>query len=184
MSRKNVLKSIIIIMAAGCLALFIILNNLWNKIQYSVEKIDDKYIVSISNDQGEIIYKGAYALQPVISKTGESTFMVTVGKGDSRTTKFINKKTGIVSDGFENISACNEKIVIYGTYESDKLKIIIRDIYDKNKYYEEIIDTFPNVAVGSYIIKDAQIYSNGSIDLTYYVDDDWTEKKKVVFWDE
>ncbi|MCI8508897.1 MAG: hypothetical protein HFJ06_10090 [Lachnospiraceae bacterium] len=128
MRRKNVLKSTIIIMAVGCLVSFIILNYLWNKMQYKVEKIDDQYIVSINNDQGEIIYKDAYTLEPVISKIGGSTFMVTVGKGDSWNTKFINKKTGIVSEGFENISACNEKIVIYGTYESDKLKIIIRDI--------------------------------------------------------
>ena len=41
----------------------------------------------------------------------------------------------------------------------------------------EGIDTFPNVAVGLYIIKDAQILDEHSVDLTYYVGDEWKEKE-------
>lgn len=43
-----------------------------------------------------------------------------------------------------------------------------------------MIDTFPNVAVGSYIIKDAQILDEHSVDLTYYVGDEWKEKEKII----
>ncbi len=73
--------------------------------------------------------------------------------------------------------------MVYGIYEDEQLKIVIRDIYDKDKVYKEVIDTFPNVAVGSYIIKDAQIIDEHSVDLTYYVGDAWEEKEEVVVLD-
>lgn len=95
--------------------------------------------------------------------------MVTIGFGDAWTTKFINGKTNRISDSFVNISAYNEELVVYGIYEDGQLKIIIRNIYDKEAAYEEVVDEFPNVAVGSYIIKDAQIIDNHSVHLTYYV---------------
>lgn len=106
--------------------------------------------------------------------------MVTVGRGDSWTNKFINGKTNRISDSFENISAYDGQLVVYGIYEDEQLKIVIRDIYDKEKVYKEVIDTFPNVAVGSYIIKDARIIDGNSVHLTYYVGNEWEEKEKVI----
>lgn len=89
-----------------------------------------------------------YYVEPVISKVGKNTIMVTVGRGDFWISTFINGKTGDVSEGFENISGCSEKLVVYGTFEEGKIKIIIRDIYNKEQVYKEIIEEFPNIAVG------------------------------------
>lgn len=94
---------------------------------------------------------------------------------------FINGKTGNVSKSFENVSGYNEKLVVYAIYEEGNLKIIIRDIYNKDKVYKEIIDEFPNVAVGSYIIKDAQVINNHLVYLNYYLGNDWKEEKKFIF---
>lgn len=129
---------------------------------------------------GEKIYENVYELEPSIIQVGKDTILIRIGRGDSWTTKFINGKTNRISDSFENISAYNEQLVVYGIYEDEQLKIVIRDIYDKDKIYKEVFDTFPNVAVGSYIIKDAQIIDEHSVQLTYYVGDEWEEKEKLI----
>ena len=78
-------------------------------------------------------------------------------------------------------TAYNEKIVVYAIYEEGNLKIIIRDIYNKDEVYKEIIDEFPNIAVGSYIIKDARVINNHLVYLNYYLGNDWKEKKNFIF---
>lgn len=178
-SKSNFVKGKTVIVVICCLLLCTILKLAPNKMKYSIIKKNDNYTVLVSNGEGEMVYKDFYNLEPVISKVGKNTIMITVGKGDLKVSKFVNGKTGRVSDTFENVSAFSEKLVVYGIFESGKLKIVIRDIYDKEKTYKEIIDTFPNVAVGSYIIKDAKIISNHLVYLNYYVNDG-QEKKKIV----
>jgi len=145
-------KHVFIIMAICCLLLFIVIKSIPDPMSYSVEKDEDHWNVSIKGRNGETIYEESYELEPVITKIGRNTIMVTVGRGDLWISIFVNGKTGNVSNGFENISACNEKLVVYGTYQEGEMKIIIRDIYDESKIYKEITDDFPPVAVGSYII--------------------------------
>lgn len=169
---KRKLASIIIIICCLVFALKFIPH----KVSYSVEMNQDGYIVSVIDIHGKLIYEEFYQLEPVVSEVGDYTVMVTAGKGDSIVFKFINGKTGRISDNFENISTYNEQLVVYGIYEDEKLKIVIRDIYDKDIIYKEITDTFPNVAVGSYIIKDAEILSDCLVHITYYTGDDWKEK--------
>ncbi|MBD5494783.1 MAG: hypothetical protein HDR12_10515, partial [Lachnospiraceae bacterium] len=160
-----------------------ILNLVPCKMSYNVEEVNNKYVVSITNNHGKTIYENTYNAYPIILQVGENTVSVTIGAGDYWTTKFINGKTNRISDYFENISACSEQLVVYGIYEDGELKIVIRDIYDKEKVYKEIIDTFPVVAVGSYLIKDAQIIDDHTVHLTYYVNNDWEEKEEIVFLD-
>ena len=179
-SKKGI---VITLIAVCCLMAFAIFMLLSNKISYTVEEVNGTYNVSANNRWGKRIYENAYGAEPIIMQVDKDTILIRTGKGDSWITKFINGKTNRVSDNFENISAYNGQLVVYGIYEDEQLKIVIRDIYDKDKVYKEVIDTFPNVAVGSYIIKDAQIIDEQSVDLTYYVGDEWEEKEEVVALD-
>ena len=176
-SKKGIVITLIVI---GCLIVFIILMSSSNKISYSVEEVNGNYNVSVNNRWGKSIYENVYGVDPIIMQVDEDTILIRTGGGDSWTTKFINGKTNRVSDNFENISAYNGQLVVYGIYKDEQLKIVIRDIYDKDKIYKEVIDTFPNVAVGSYIIKDAQIIDEHSVQLTYYVGDEWEEKEEDI----
>lgn len=179
-SKKGIVITLIVVCCLMAFAIFMILSN---KISYTVEEVNGTYNVSVNNRCGKRIYENAYGVEPIIMQVDKDTILIRTGKGDSRITKFINGKTNRVSDNFENISAYNGQLVVYGIYEDEQLKIVIRDIYDKDKVYKEVIDTFPNVAVGSYIIKDAQIIDEHSVDLTYYVGDEWEEKEEVVLLD-
>lgn len=179
-SKKGIVITLIVVCCLMAFAIFMILSN---KISYTVEEVNGTYNVSVNNRCGKRIYENAYGVEPIIMQVDKDTILIRTGKGDSRITKFINGKTNRVSDNFENISAYNGQLVVYGIYEDEQLKIVIRDIYDKDKVYKEVIDTFPNVAVGSYIIKDAQIIDEYSVDLTYYVGDEWEEKEEVILLD-
>ena len=179
-SKKGI---VITLIAVCCLMAFAIFMLLSNKISYTVEEIDGTYEVIVNNRWGKRIYENVYGVEPIIMQVDKDTLLISTGRGDSWITKFVNGKTNRVSDDFENISAYNGQLVVYGIYEDEQLKIVIRDIYDKDKVYKEVIDTFPNVAVGSYIIKDAQIIDEHSVDLTYYVGDEWEEKEEVVLLD-
>lgn len=179
-SKKGIVITLIVVCCLMAFAIFMILSN---KISYTVEEVNGTYNVSVNNRCGKRIYENAYGVEPIIMQVDKDTILIRTGKGDSRITKFINGKTNRVSDNFENISAYNGQLVVYGIYEDEQLKIVIRDIYDKDKVYKEVIDTFPNVAVGSYIIKDAQIIDEHSVDLTYYVGDEWKEKEEVILLD-
>ena len=179
--KKIISKKNIAIMFVCCFIFWMLLNSAPNKMSYTVEKEDDSYIVSVFNPHGEKIYEEQYGVEPAISKVGKNTVMVTVGAGNWWQSRFINGKTEGISDWFGQIAAYSEQLVVYGTYEDNKLKIIIRDIYDKDKIYKEITDSFPQVAVGSYLVKDAQILNDHLVYLRYYIDDEWTEKGKFVF---
>ena len=179
-SKKGIVITLIV---ACCLMAFAIFMLLSNKISYTVGEVNGTYNVSVNNRWGKRIYENAYGVEPIIVQVDKDTILIRTGKGDSWITKFINGKTNRVSDNFENISAYNGQLVVYGIYEDEQLKIVIRDIYDKDKVYKEVIDIFPNVAVGSYIIKDAQIIDEHSVDLTYYVGDEWEEKEEVILLD-
>lgn len=155
MLKKEIFKKkkiIIQIIVICCFIWMITLESLPNRMTYSIEEQGDMYFLSISDNQGKKIYENQYYAYPIVLKVGKNTIRIVTGKGDCRQSQFINGKTGSISDYFENVSGYNEKLVVYAIYEEGNLKIIIRDIYNKDESYKEIIDEFPNVAVGGGIL--------------------------------
>lgn len=178
--KKRTIPIAVVIMVI-VLLLFLIIKISSGKVTYSVDMRDNTYIVSIYSGEGNKIYENTYRIEPIISIIGKDTVVITSGRGDLWNTRFVDGKTGRVSDIYENVSAYNEEIVVYAIYEEGKIKIIIRDIYDKDKLYKEVNDSFPNVAVGSYVIEDAQIVNDQLVYLKYYVGDDGEEKEEYIY---
>lgn len=152
-----------------------------NPMAYRMEEAGGEYRVSVYNYKGEMLYKDAYLREPRITPVGKHTMMVTEGAGDACSSIFINEKTGEISEAYDVAAACSEQLIVYGTYEDGQMKIIIRNIYDKDKCYKEITDTFADTAVGHYLIKDAEIIGDFWVCITYYVDD-WEEKSIRLFF--
>lgn len=181
--KKKIITQIIVIC---CFIWMIILEALPNRMTYSIkEQGDNMYFLSVSDNQGEIIYENQYYAGPIVSKVGKNTIKIVSGLGDGRQYRFINGKTGSISNYFEGVCGCNEKLVVYATYNEGSIKVIIEDIY-KDEVYKEIIDDFIPTAVPSYAIKDVQIINNHLVYLRYYVGDSaiWREREekgKLVF---
>lgn len=178
-NNKKLKKKIIIqIIGICCFIWMITLEAIPNRMTYSIEEQGDMYDLSISDNQGKIIYENQYYGYPIVSKVGKNTMRIVAGKGDVRQYRFINGKTGSKSDYLENVCGCNEKLVVYATnYNEGSIKIIIGDIY-KDEVYKEIIDDFIPTAIPSYAIKDVQIINNHLVYLRYYVGDSaiWQER--------
>ncbi len=181
MLKKIISKKNIIMALVCCLIFWMLLNSVPNKMSYTVEEGDDSYIVSVFNPHGEKIYEEQYRVEPVISKVGKDTVMITVGKGDWHQSKFINGKTGRISEWFDDVKECSEQLVVNCVYKDNRFKIIIRDIYDKDKTYKEITDSFSEAAVGKYLVKDIEIINDHLVYLRYYIGDDWEEKGRLIF---
>ena len=171
---------VVIIIAVCCMALLIVLKSASNKMEYNKVKEGDNYLVSINDSNGEMIYEDLYRAEPIISEVGKNTIMVEIGAGNTSNSIFINGKTGKVSDFFPDVVAYNEKLVVYPIFENGELKIIIRDIYDKNNVYEEITDAFSETAVGLYDVKEAKVINDHQVYLNYYIGDDRKEKERLI----
>lgn len=190
--KKTGTKKIVIIAAIViicCILAFIVARLMPNQTTYRTEENqmtyhmeqtgEESYKVSVYNRKGEMLYEDEYLREPQITQVGEHTMMVTVGAGDACSSIFINEETGEISEAYDVAAAYSEQLIVYGTYEDGQMKIIIRDIYDKDKCYKEITDTFADTAVGHYLIKDAEITDDSSVNITYYIGD-WEEKSTVV----
>ena len=147
---------------------------------FMLEKTDMGVILSIWDKQDMEICSVKYMGDVKIIKISEDTLLVINGKGDWRQYTFINIATGEISDTFNDVSAWNEQKVVYAIYENDAIKIVVQDIYDKDKYYMEVVRDFPIVAVPHYVIKSAKFIRNRKIILEYYVGEDWNEKKETI----
>lgn len=179
--RKRIMfrkKYVVFIIAICCFIIMIALQFVPDQMLYSIKEDGNHWIVSIKDRNGETVYEDSYEVEPVISEIGKNTIMITAGRGNAWTSRFVNGKMGKVSDSFENVSACNENLVVYAAYKEGEMKIIIRDIYDESKTYKEITDNFPDVAVGSYIIKEAKVINHYLVYIEYYAGSDWKETKK------
>ena len=58
-------------------------------------------------------------------------------------------------------------------YEDGMMKIIVQDIFDKNKFHLEVIRDYAPVAVGRYMIIDAEFSDDTTLCLEYYSGEEW-----------
>ena len=78
-SKKYIIIAILVICPLIVLA---VLSIVPGKMSYSVEEVNDKYVVSITNNYGKTIYEYTYNAYPVISQIGENTVSVVIAAGD------------------------------------------------------------------------------------------------------
>ena len=82
---------------------------------------------------------------------------------------FVNISTGATSQPFQNVSAWNRHKVVYAAQENGITKIIVQDIYDREKYYLEIIRDYSPGAKPHRILKEAEFLNDSQLKLTYYI---------------
>lgn len=145
------------------------------------EKENYNYEVIIKQYNGKVIISEEYhALYPIVDVVGKDVLTLTLGRGDCWITRFINVKEGTVSEGFDNIVTYNAEKVVYPTYEDGVMKIIVQDIFDKEQYYLEIVREYAPVAVGRYMIVDAEFLDDDALYLEYYRGEEWEEVCEII----
>lgn len=145
------------------------------------EKENYNYEVIIKQYNGKVIISEEYHdLYPIVDVVEKDVLTLTLGSGDWWVTRFINVKDGSVSEEFGNIITYNADKVVYPAYEDGVMKIIVQDIFGKEQYYLEVIREYAPVAVGRYMIVDAEFLDDDALYLQYYRGEEWEEVCEVI----
>lgn len=150
---------------------------------YTCEETEEDYIyaVNIWDKNGNLLHNGEY-YDPYIKNIYEHIIFLVIGKGDYRLCTFFNVETGEISEAFDTVSAWNEEKVVYAIWEKDTglYKIIVQDIFDKEKYYREILRDYSKTAIPHFIITDAEFISGSQLKLEYLVGENQEVVQEVI----
>lgn len=154
---------------------------------YSISKEGDHSVLIVKDDQGNELYSDTFEtdLEPAVNAINQDTIEIIYGRGDWHQSIFINGRTGQVSPVIDDVYASDGKLAVHAGFIDGQMKIIIQDIYDGEKGYEEIIDDFPPVAVGNHLIQNVTFLDDDRIKISYYTGQDveangWTVKSVTV----
>jgi len=148
---------------------------------YTIYENNYEYKVVVRQYNGNVIIsEDTYNMEPIIKEVGDDMLTLTIGQGDWHITRFINVKEGTISEGFGNVEAYDSNKVVYPIYEDGTIKIVIQDIYDKDKYYREVIRDYAPVAVPKSMIIDIKFLDDLSLLLKYYSGEGWKEVSETI----
>lgn len=181
------MRKYILYILSGCCLLCIFAYLIWHKNNADISELytivndkEENFRLCIKSRRGKVIFNEEYIGEPEIGIIYDDTFLVRRGKGDWHSYTFINVVTGLVSEEFDDISAWNHEKVVYGTYENGIIKIIVRDIYDKEKYYLEILRDYAPVAVPHHVILNAEFINDAQLMLEYYVGENMEDVSEII----
>ncbi len=181
------MKKKIILLA--CVVFIVVIIVIFCRMKYDIsntytvnEKENYNYEVIIRQYNGKVIFTEEYDhTQPFIEVIGKDMITLEVSGGlGCRVTRFINVKDGDVSEKFGNVVANNSDKVVYPIFEDGIMKIIVQDIFDKNKFYLEVIRDYAPVAVGRDMIIDAEFLDDTTLCLEYYSGEEWEEVREII----
>lgn len=181
MKKRNVSFLVFVCCFANLLNIFVIIFKQKNDIDNFIFCTrENNYIVCIKNRQEDIIFYEEYVKEPIVKVIYNDTFMVIRGQGDWHGYTFINIETSLVSEEFDDINAWNHEKVVYSVYENDVIKIVIQDIYDKEKYYKEVLRNYAPEAIPYRIILDAKFINDSQVKLKYYRGEEWEVVSEII----
>lgn len=135
-----------------------------NEYAYVVFSLENKRIDEVTGITGNMS----------IEALSENLIHVTVSVGsDARQEWFYDRITGRKSEEYFNISAINGSNIVYMEFTDDwETHLVIRDIFNKEILYEEIVRDFSDTAVASTVLKNVTFLNDKSIKIEYEVGED------------
>lgn len=152
------------------------LQNFYKVVQKEKNNYHD-YKLTLYNKNKEVIKDIKYDRYPYVNIVDNNILgvMVSFGSPDN-VTFYYNTETGDISQGYENVKLAEEGKVIYMV----KDKLIISDIFDKNKYYKEIVRNFSPAAASCYVLKEAKFVKTNMLFITYFVGENYDERSETI----
>ena len=147
---------------------------------YQMEEADRDYKLTIRSRGGNIIFNEQYGAEPIVQIVDDDTLLIICGKGSWHSYTFVNVDTGLVSEGFEDISAWNSEMVVYAVWQDGTYKVVVQDIYNKSDYYMEIERDFSPMAVPHFIIKEATFLDDSTLEMKYYCGENFEIKGEII----
>jgi hypothetical protein len=139
---------------------------------------DEKYIVTINDNEGKIIYKQEYDSSPILTYYNDELTGITVSLGNPNSlTIFHDQKKKIVSTAFENVFAveADKQLIIY----CENNKIAVKNIFSIEKPFFIIRDYSPTASIFS-AINEIKFIQPDKIKMSYMVGPNFTDKEEII----
>lgn len=210
MNKFSLLSVIVLILLiVGCSSNNVFKNGNFNSLlsigeekEQEFERLLNDYIVESVNSRSKVYYcpdNYTYAYQ-VFDKDGavlvektditgslyieelaEGIVHVAISAGSyARNEVFYDTEKGIKSEIFYNVAAVCKKKVVYMDLCGQESCLIVRDIFDKDLYYQEIYRDFSPSAVPSAVLQSAVFVEDNILEVIYLEGEDCTEKKERI----
>ena len=149
----------------------------WQFLRVAKES-DDKYLVFLYDSDKNIVHEEVFSKEPIVESLKDDIIKITIIVGSpAYYTTFYDPKTKRYSSDaiFNLLSYFNEK----GVY-AEEGKLIICNVFDKKKYYQEITRNFSPTAVYSSDFTEIKFMDENKLFVKYLVGNNYTEKEEVI----
>lgn len=175
MFRKKIITFFIV--SVGC-CIFFILFFLIKKDNFIVcKEVSDGYELILYSKSKDVVFSGIYPREPGINKIEENIVEISISTGSpARYVFYFDIENSEISDVFFNpIQFENE----YIAYMEDG-KLILTDIFKRDKLYKEIVRDFTKTANPMSTIVNIKLIDNENIILEYYIGEDYTQVSETI----
>lgn len=151
---------------------------------FDVSKNEDnpEYVYEIYDNSGKCVKQVLHLrIEPEIKYVNRELLQIQEGGGTNVIeTHYYHVKKNQFSDGYEEPIAVSKDKVAYMMLVKDKIKLVVRDIFDKNKYYQEFALDFALSPFPGDVLDEAEFLSAKELKVSYFAGDDYEERTKVL----
>lgn len=145
-----------------------------------IKQADAEYYYIIYNDDKKIVKEGShYGPSPVINYIDNDTIEIMLQAGTNMFyCTYYDINNDRFSDQYESPIICEYEKIVYLDYNKNPFTLVVRNIYDTNKFLKEFILEDISLAV-SPIIK-AEFLNENTLNIVYMTGQEFKEKSLVI----
>ena len=126
-----------------------------------------KYYYWIFDNENNTIYKNSSYKMPNLSYFSNNIIQIHLGSGNVSQYQFFDTENGMTSPIYENPTLVDNEKIVYMSFEDDKIKLIVRNLFDKSKLYRKYERDFSPVAVAYNDLVNAEFIDANKLQVTY-----------------
>lgn len=139
---------------------------------------DYQYLVY--NNNGKLMFEEILDFKADFSYLSSDILREHNGGGNVSQYQYFNVNENLVSQIYDNPSLVESGKIVYMTYEDDKIKLIISDLFDKSKFYKEYNRDFSPVAAPYNALVDAKFIDSSKLQITYLSGSDRKQVTEII----
>ena len=139
-----------------------------------------KYYYWILDNTNNTIYKSSSYKMPNLSYYSNNIIQLHLGSGNVSQYQFFDTKNSITSPIYENPTLIDNEKIMYMTFENNKIKLIVRDLFDELKLYRKYERDFSPVATAHNDLINAKFIDVNKLQITYLSGKDFIEVTEIL----
>jgi len=103
-----------------------------------------------------------------------------VGAGNVTIYQFFDVKLNRISPRYNNPTLIENDKIVYMDYDGERLKLIVSDLFDKNKFYKEYLRDFSPIAAPYNALSSAKFIDSNKLQIAYLTGIDYKEITETI----